>query len=573
MIVFHYSKFRNFLSFGQRDVVIDLQESKTTLISGDSGAGKSSLIVEAITFCLFGKSFRKIKKGDLINSVNGKDCYTEVEFSIGSDVFKIVRGMKPEIFEIYQNGDLVNQNPNVRDYQKYLEENILRMSYKTWTSIVVLGFANHTPFMLLSSGERRQMVDEVLGIEAFQKMFDVAKSKVSELKTEISALGNQVDSIKESIALQKKNFRAIQSQEKEAEESLQKEIEGLLDSISSLESENLKIAEQIEPLFGSSSKKEAIVKKQNEMTKMLSKLKYRRNQLAQTIDFLETNIVCPSCKQNIEEDHKNKIKKEEESKLQELDSGIGLLDQRAEEFESSVRELDQEIQKITKLETSRTVNLRSIKHYQDQVTKKQEELGKIVRSDTTLTKTIAATIVDLAKKQDDLNNKKIELSDHLRHVVFCQSLLKEDGIKGKIINMYLPVLTKLVNDFLEAMNFSMRIVFDDGFNETIYARFRDKLSFTQLSQGEQSRVNLAIILAWRSLASMRNSVEVSILILDELLDSAISAADAEVVMELVREINKQQNIFIISHRPEQVAMYADSTIYVEKKGNFSVLSQ
>lgn len=569
MIRFKQVTFRNFLSFGERNTTIQLDKAKTTLISGDSGSGKSSMIVEAITFNLYGKSFRKIKKGDLVNTVNAKDLYTETEFEIGSSVYKIVRGIKPEIFEIFQDGVLVNQNPNIRDYQKYLEDNILRMSYKTWVSIVVLGFANHTPFMLLSSGERRQMVDEVLGVEAFQKMFDVARTKASETKNEINSIVNQIESIKESIKLQKKNFKAIQEQEQEKEKNLEEEINKLSGSVVSLTHENNSIDNQLDPMLTKIKERVVLSGKYSELTQLLSKLKYRKNQLAQTIQFFDENVSCPTCKQVIDEAYRDSIKEKENVSYLELVSGIKHLEERSADIKRIIDDLDSISNEIASLEVRKAVNLKSITHIQEEISKKQKELSKETHSDNSLAKQIAATIVDLSNKFQELNDTKAKLADELRHIIFCQGLLKEDGIKGKIINMYLPVLTKLVNDFLEAMGFHMRIQIDDNFNETIYARYRDKLSYTQLSQGEQSRVNLALILAWRSLASMRNSVEVSILILDELLDSAISAADAEVVMELVREINKDQNIFIISHQPEAVKAYADDSIYVSKKGNFS----
>ena len=571
MINFKSVTFKNLLSFGDREITIKLNEHKTTLISGDSGSGKSSMIVEAITFALFGKSFRKIKKGDLINTVNGKDLLVNVIFCIGESEYNIVRGMKPEIFEIFKDGVLVNQNPNVRDYQKYLEENILRMSYKTWTSIVVLGFANHTPFMLLSAHERRQMVDEVLGVEAFQKMYEVAKSKASETKSLIATLTNQAESLRDSITLQKKNFKAIQEQESAKERNIESEIEVISKQISELVEANNSIDGSLDPLLEKTSDLQTLTNKKNEFVQLLSKLRYRRNQLSTMLEFFNENSVCPTCKQEINDDYKETIEKKESSTLHELENGIKALEEKASSIDKEIGSIEKIMDQISKLEMKKALNLKDITNLQQSITSKQNELSKTVHNENSLAKQIAANIVELSNKVQQINEEKSKLTDQLRHIVFCQGLLKEDGIKGKIIDMYLPVLTKLVNDFLEAMGFHMRLVFDSGFNETIYARYRDKLSFTQLSQGEQSRITLSIILAWRSLAQMRNSVEVSILILDELLDSAISAADAEVVMELVREINKNQNIFIISHQPEAVKAFADASIHVHKKGNFSQL--
>lgn len=572
MLTFRKTTFRNFFSFGNRDVVVELDKFRTTLLSGDSGSGKSSLIVEPLTFGLFGQPFRKIKKGDVVNTVNGKDCYVEVEFEIGNDTYKVIRGLKPAIFEIYKNGTMVNQNPTVRDYQKYLEEHILKMSYKVWCSIVVLGFANHTPFMLLSASERRQVVDEVLGIEVFQRMYVASGETVRELKTDIQNIGTAIDGLKDTISVQKKNFAEIQKQEKEKEDDIKHEIEKLNDLIAQLNSKNEQSEADIAEMRSQVQLLDSMKKKHEEIKRVLTNLKFKRTQLDQAVSFFESNNHCPTCQQEITDEYKNSMTETNKKKVVEVSDGVEALTNKAELLFADIEKLVAVNGKISKVETDIAVNNKSINLYLKTITQKNEELSKLVSMDGSIAKSIAKSIVEMSNKIQEQNDKKTQLNDEMRHVTMVQGLLKEDGIKGKLVAMYLPLLTKLVNDYLEEMSFQMRIDFDDNFNETIYARFRDRLTFQQLSQGEQSRVNLAIILAWRSLAEMRNSVKSSVLILDELLDAAISASDTEVLMNLIMKINGDQNIFIISHQKESVVAYCDNVISVEKVGNFSQIS-
>lgn len=569
MIVFERVKLKNFFSFGEQVVEVPLTKHKFTLIHGDSGSGKSTIVVEAITYALFGKPFRQIKKNEVINTVNGRDCLLDVEFKIGKSQFRVVRGVKPDIFEIYKNGKMVNQNPTVRDYQKYLEDSILKMSYKTWTQIVALGFANHTPFMLLSAGARRQMVDEVLGIEIFQRMYLLAKDRINEKKQELTNIEHSIVSTKQTIEVQKKNLKQIQAQEKEKEEELQVEVDKLNERIDELQSKitgmDVAAAELIKTLEAGKKHK----KKLADIKELLTKLKVSRTQVQGKIAFIEENVACPTCRQSISEEYRSSFKEEEEKRDVELRDSIEALTEKLHEYQDLVMGLEVAVDSLSEIETKKAIDQKSIDHYQEEIQKKQKEIQRLSTSDNNLVREIASSIVDLSEKNQAAVTLKGEITEEIRHLVACGTMLKEDGIKGKIIQLYLPVLTKLVNEFLEEMNFMMRVQFDEDFNETIYARFRDKLSFSQLSQGEQSRINIAIILAWRQLAELRNSVKTNVLICDELLDTAISAADVEAVMHMIQRMAKDQNCFIISHKPDSIAAYCDNVIRVEKRGNFS----
>lgn len=569
MIIFERVKLKNFFSFGEQVIDVPLTKHRFTLIHGDSGSGKSTIVVEAITYALFGKPFRRIKKNEVINTVNGRDCLLDVEFKIGKTLYRVVRGVKPDIFEIYKNGKMVNQNPTVRDYQKYLEDNILQMSYKTWTQIVALGFANHTPFMLLNSNERRQMVDEVLGIEIFQRMYVLAKDMVSEKKQQLVSIENQIISTKQTIEVQKKNLKQIQAQEKEKEEEIQAEVDKLNERVDEIQKQIKEFDVVAEDLIQTVNQGKPNKKKLSDIKELLTKLNLSQSQVQSKISFIEDNVACPTCRQSITEEYRKNFKLEEENRNKELADSITVLTEKLHEYQDIVNGVEVAIDKLSEIETKKAINQKSIDHYQEEIQKKQKEIQKLSTSDNNLVRDIATSIITLSEQNQEAIVAKSEITDAVRHLVACGTMLKEDGIKGKIIQLYLPVLIKLVNEFLEEMNFMMRVDFSENFEETIYARFRDKLSFSQLSQGEQSRINIAIILAWRQLAELRNSVKTNILICDELLDSAISATDVEAVMHMIQRMSKDQNVYIISHRPDSIAAYCDNVIKVEKRGNFS----
>lgn len=569
MIVFERVKLKNFFSFGEQTIEVPLAKNKFTLIYGDSGSGKSTIVVEAITYALFGKPFRQIKKNEVINTVNGRECLLDVEFKTGKTNYRVVRGIKPDIFEIYKNGKMINQNPTVRDYQKYLEDNILKMSYKTWTQIVALGFANHTPFMLLSAGARRQMVDEVLGIEIFQRMYLIAKDRISQKRQELSELEHKISATKQTIEVQKKNLKQIQAQEKEKEEELQAEVDALNNKIDELQLEIKTLDVTAVELFSVINNGKADKKKLADIKELITKLRSSRTQVQGKISFIEENVACPTCRQSISAEYRDEFKVEEENRKSELDSSINTLTDKLHEYQDIVNGIEVAVDKLSDVETKKAIKQKSIDHYQEEIQKKQKEIQRLSTSDNNLVREIASSIVLLSEQTQQATTTKSEITEDIRHLVACGTMLKEDGIKGKIIQLYLPVLTKMVNEFLEEMNFMMRVQFDEEFNETIYARFRDKLTFSQLSQGEQSRINIAIILAWRQLAELRNSVKTNILICDELLDSAISATDVEAVMHMIQRMAKDQNVYIISHRPDSIAAYCDNVIKVEKRGNFS----
>lgn len=564
MIVFKTLKFKNLLSFGNTPTVIDLNRSPSTLIVGQSGHGKST-IIEALCFSLFGKPFRKITKKNLVNTINNKDCVTEVEFSIEDVTYKVVRGIKPDIFEIQVNGELLNQDPTVRDYQEYLEKNILKMSYKTFTQIVVLGYANYTPFMMLNASERRSMVDELLDTNIFSKMMEVLKIRMSTIKTELSVISSNIDAYTSSLEILKSNLSKIKESEDDKRSQIEKEIEELKINVSKLTDRAKEKRSEIEHLHNSLISDD-VESKLNTFRNLLSKIEHNKETVEKGIQFFTENSQCPTCNQDITNEHREDAILQRKYKLDELELGISKLTKNINDAVDTVNQNKQTLKTINNIERELVVLNSNISNYQTVI---QQRLNELSKKPNNVIEDTSLKINELESYIRIGNEKKAEFSEQRLYLEVAQTLLKDDGIKSLIIKEYIPIINQLVNMYLDSMNFHMRFVLDENFEEQILSRFRDELKFQSLSQGEQSRLSLAIMLAWRKLAELRNSVNVNILWLDETLDATINAADLESVVGLLNEVSKDNNIFVISHKPDQLADKIYSVIEIEKQGNFS----
>lgn len=567
MIVFEKVRFQNLFSFGNQPVELDFKKAKRTMICGLSGGGKSVLCIESVTYALYGKAFRKMNKSDVVNTINNGGTLVELTFSIGTKHYKIIRGQKPNIFEIYVDDFLINQNPTVRDYQKYLEENIIGMSYKIWCRVVVLGFANHTPFMTLTANDRRQMVDELLGIEVFQRMNARAAELLTESKGENTLIDRDIESNKNAIKIQKKTFSDLKKQDDIKKEKLEDEIKEIQKDIDCID-------EKLEELTGilDDYKKNAPEFVENELKeklKSLNEYKYRIDQKhklkGQYLKLITSNAVCPTCKQDINPEFSESIIKTTKKEMDEYTEATNKIEESIGTVNTYLASLKSWNKSVSDVQEEMIEYQRKQKYLKDTIIDRQKVMSTDDNSETM--QNIAKTIVELTEKNTDLLKQKEELTERMELLQQCRLLLRDDGIKAKIIKLYLPTLNSLINEYLEKMDFTMRVELDENFNEKIFSRFKDEMSFTQLSEGEKARVNLAMILSWRRLAELRNSVKLNILVLDEVLDSTLSAAD---VMNVINFFNdSEQNIFIISHKPEIVESYVDDVITVEKKGNFS----
>lgn len=566
MIHFTKLSFKNILSFGNTPTIIFLDRSPSTLIIGQSGHGKST-IIESLCFGLFGKPFRKITKKNLVNTVNNKDCLVEVEFKIEDLEYKVVRGIKPDVFEIYVNGELLNQDPTTRDYQDYLEKNILKMSYKTFTQIVVLGFANYTPFMMLSAGERRAMVDELLDTNIFSRMMEVLKVRLSTTKTEIGVLSSNIEAYETSLEVLRSNLTKLRESDNKQRESIEAEIEelnGHIEELSKIIEEKQSIVESLQDQIEDITTKESSVTTYRDL---LTKIEHNKETVESGISFFEENDQCPTCNQSITEEYKTTALESRRNKVKEFTGAIDKLQGNISKILSEITASKETLKTVGKLEKEILIASSNVSNYQRSIQSKIKQLA-----DHKPTDAVDDTKDQIKKLEDSVSeckDRKISLTEDRHYYEVAQTLLKDDGIKSLIIKEYVPIINQLVNMYLDSMQFTMRFVLDETFEEQILSRFRDELKFQSLSQGEQSRLSLAIMLAWRKLAELRNSVATNILFLDETLDAAINAADLESVVNLLGEVSKENNVFIISHKPDALYDKVHSVIEIEKHGNFS----
>ena len=567
MIRFSIIKWKNFLSTGGQFTEIKLDRSPTTLIVGENGAGKST-ILDAICFALFGKPFRNINKPQLMNSINGKLLIVEVEFSIGSKNYKIVRGMKPGIFEIYQDDILLNQDSAVRDYQKYLEEQILKLNYKSFTQIVILGSASFTPFMQLPQGHRREIIEDILDIQIFSVMNTVLKNKLNDLKENIKKLEGQIELGKHKVKIQQDYIKTLEDDQRKRQDNVQQLIDQTNEEITRLTTE---IDNKTTSMNALTAKIEDEKEQQNAHTqlqtlgsKLLDKIKSAQN----NIQFYHNNDTCPTCNQELNEDHKTHAVDNHSSKIEEIKKAMGDLDvrlkttfKRLEEIKVIKTEISEISSNIIRHNNEVIGAQAYIKKLTSELSKKNEEVNSLDGEKVKL-KDMAREVVNLA------GEKAKENEDKFYHEA-AGSLLKDTGIKTKIIKQYLPVINKLVNKYLTAMDFFCSFELDESFNESIKSRHRDNFSYASFSEGEKQRIDLALLFTWRTIAKMKNSASTNLLLLDEVFDSSLDINGTDYVMQLLNTVGEETNVFVISHKGDQLFDKFRSIIKFEKHQNYS----
>jgi DNA repair exonuclease SbcCD ATPase subunit len=567
-INFKKVRYKNVLSAGNSFTEILLDKSKTTLISGSNGSGKSTLL-DAITFALYGKAFRKINKPQLINSINQKELVVEIEFSIGSNQYYIRRGLKPNFFEISLNGTLIDQDAAVRDYQTYLEQNILKLNYKSFTQIVILGSATYVPFMELPAQGRREIIEDLLDIQVFSTMNTLLKDKINANKESITENSYQKDLIETRIDSAKDHNESIR---KIKEKEVDKIKEKMAIHIKEIEEAKSKIEtmQDIIDVCVNDIADKADTKAKSEKAKSLrrdieSQIRTHQKELS----FYKDHDDCPTCKQGIEHDFKESIITDKDAKLAELSAGLEKLAVKAKEY-------DDRLESISSIEDQmRDVNLKigdqraSIKvaknaliSYKNELTSAEEEVEAV---DMSKLEEYNNTLRDIEERQTQLFGEK-------EVIAVTAAMLKDGGIKAKIIKQYVPVMNKLINKYLGAFDLFVDFQLDENFNEVIKSRFRDTFSYASFSEGEKLRITLAIMLAWRSVAKLRNSVATNLLILDETLDGALDGVGIEMLIETLHNLNSDDNIFVISHRGHQFGDKFMSHIKFDKVKNFSEIA-
>ena len=571
MIYFSKIRWRNLLSTGNTFTEVEFTRSSNTLIIGQNGAGKST-ILDALCFVLFGKPFRKINKANLINSINQSQCVVEIEFSSGQKSYKIVRGIKPNIFEIYCNNELVNQEAKVKDYQEFLERNILKLNYKSFTQVVILGSASFVPFMQLSAADRRAIIEELLDIQIFSSMNTLVKDHLSSIKDNSKDNKYSMDLTSEKIKLQKHNIEEHQKHNEQEIENKKSEI-----SKSELQSEQLQndislIQKHIENLQFKIEDETKVRAKNKNILQMESKLESSISKIEKDIKFFKENDHCPTCTQAISELVKSEKIVEKSSKKNEIQEGLTKLSE--DLYRTNVRieeilEIQKNINKHNNAIGEHNATIRAINTY---IGKLNTEVGNLmIRKGSIIDENVKLN--ELKQELKELLKKQEELSIEKQYYEYAASLLKDTGIKTKIIKQYLPIMNKLINKYLTAMDFFVNFNINENFEETIKSRHRDEFSYANFSEGEKQKIDLALLFTWRQIAKLKNSTNTNLLILDEVFDSSLDASAVELLMNLINEFSTDTNIFVISHKGDQLFDKFRSVIRFVKKGNFSIVDK
>ena len=568
MLKFRKIRFRNFLSYGNNLTEIWLDYKPTTILIGESGSGKST-VTDAISFALFGKPFRPINKPQLVNSINNTECVVEIEFDVGTNHYLIRRGLKPAIFEIYCNDVLVNQDSHTKDYQDYLERYIIHMNYRTFSQIVVLGSSNFTPFMQMKTIDRRALVEDLLDIQIFSTMSLLLKDRISDIKTNITQTNLEIQTHKERIQLynqyiedlKKNKERQIEDNNKkitESEVEISKNneiIQKYNDSICSLQ--QLIVDEQ------------SVVSKISQYNDLEKDIENNLRKLKKELSFYETTDTCPTCHRDFDQNYKEEVIRTRQTKQQEYQIGIEKIQKVLAKIEiryDEIRKIKNEIAQLQNNISQVQIHISSTMQYLDKIRQENKEIDS-KQKDTTeelnKLKELTDKLLEFEKNREALSHSK------LIHEI-ATNLLKDGGIKSKIIKQYLPIINKLVNRFLSAMNFYVTFNIDENFNETIRARGRDDYTYSCFSEGERQRLDIAILLTWRTIAIMKNSIRTNLLFIDELLDSSLDQIATENIIELITNepILKNSNIFVISHKTNMLDKFSEY-IKFEKQKNFS----
>ena len=570
MIIFRNLRWKNFLSTGNFFTELKLDNDNTTLIVGSNGSGKSTML-DALTFVLFGKPFRNINKGQLVNTINGKDSVVEIEFDTGNKSYKIVRGIKPNIFEIYCNGHLVNQDAAVKDYQEHLEKFILKLNYKSFTQIVVLGSASFTPFMQLSASDRRSIIEDLLDIQIFSRMNSVLKDRFLLLKERHSQTKYAVDLKGEKIQYQIQFIDSLNKSNAAQLSSKQQDIANTQHLVTESETKCTTLHQSLADLCTQISDKDKVDGKITKFSSVKLNLGKTLKKVNTDISFYHDNNDCPTCKQMIGDEYKLHIIEERTKKLEEVNGALKKIDEEIDTLNVRHDEIEKVVEQIQTLNSQLTFEQSEIKanrRYIESVEKEIERLS-LVKDDL---QTEQIKLETLNQELAELETEIKEISEERLYYEVAISLLKDTGIKTKIIRQYIPVINKLVNKYLAALEFFVNFNLDESFKETIKSRHRDDFTYASFSEGEKQRIDMALMLTWRAVAKLKNSASTNILILDEIFDSSLDTNGTEDLMKILNML-EGSNLFVISHKGDVLQDKFANVIKFEKVNNFSRIAK
>jgi DNA repair exonuclease SbcCD ATPase subunit len=566
MIIFKTLRYKNFLSSGNNFTEIDLDKSKSTLVIGQNGAGKSTML-DAISFGLFGKAHRNINKTQLINSINNKACLVEVEFNIGGNNFKVCRGIKPNVFEIWKNGTMINQSSHAKEYQKILEQNILKLNHKSFHQVVVLGSSSFIPFMQLPSGHRREVIEDLLDINVFSKMNVILKERNTQLKDKLKQIDYNIDIVKTKIESQKKYIRDIAALTEENRKDYESRIHASQNLIDELQAENSElslgldadISEAEQRLQSLQDRKQSLMLRGQDRQSTIRDLEKR-------ISFFEENEACPVCDQTISDGHKHEILLSTQTDRDRWKAEIKQIGTEGQGVESEISEQTSLLSTLRDRVHKLTANSKEISKLQATISDYRSHIEKEIGTDLTEAR------ADLVKFEDDRSSaleNKMKISEEFNYNFVIVEMLKDTGIKTKIIKQYLPVMNKLVNQYLQVLDFFVHFHLDESFQEVIRSRHRDEFTYDSFSEGEKQRIDLALLFTWRQVAKMKNSVATNLLILDETFDSSLDHDGVENLLKILYTLDDQTNVFVISHKGEILDGKFNNKIEFIKEKNFS----